>query len=431
MKTIRLRKRTGFTTFRMRLLYYFLYPFFHCRAPLTEELSQTEEPVVFVPNHYNIFGPLSFLHSVALKYSTWMNVDIITPETAIKTVEPGLRRLLPFLGDRSIAWLCRKAAWLTCSIQIKFSPIPVDRNHPASLLTTIRRSMAAMTDGDSLLIFPETGLPEYSLTSVTPFFPAFATIGQVYYRKTGRNLRFIPCYIDAQHRLIRFGDSVTWQGTAASAGDENQRVSEEVNRRIRDMAAASRGEGKEKSSPRSPALLLCNMLRLGLLVPLFLLLSRGKAFPAGLLYLAGEALRHLFHFKASRTLHASSGAPFLLSRALTVAANVRAAFFLSGLELTASWVPWAMVLHGAVLLLLPMLCRLLRCGWAGSCYTDQLAAALTGFFCAIGLLLPAPAPLLRLLAPPVALLLLLSVCQSVILQRRILSLRRATVTSPA
>ncbi len=431
MKPIRLRKRIGFTTLGLRLIYYFLYPFFHCRAPLTEELKQSDEPVVFVPNHYNIFGPISFLHSVALNYSTWMSEEIITPETAVKHVEPGIRQFFPFLGDRAIAWLCKRAAFLTCSIQTRFSPIPVDRDRPSTLLTTMRQSIAALNRGESLLIFPETGLPQYSVTSVTPFFPGFATIGQIYYRKTGRNLRFIPCYIDAQHRVIRFGEPVVYQPDRAAA-DESERVSEELNRRVRSMAAASRGETEEKSNPRSRSLLhLCNGARLGLLIPLFLLLTRGEATPAGVLYLAGEALRILFHYIASRSFVSTSGLPFLLSRIITCAANTCSVLYLHATRLTSVWLPGAVLLHSMAMLLVPLLSRLFRHGWAGSTHADRVAAGWLGFFCTLGLLLPGPAAsMLPWLSLPVLLLLFVSVCKSFCFQKRILLVEEGSVTSP-
>ena len=90
MKTIKLRKRSGFDTLGMRIIYHVLYFFFHCRATLPAFLKDDDEPVVFVANHYNVFGPVSFILSVPLPYGIWMNEDIINPESTAKTFAPGM-----------------------------------------------------------------------------------------------------------------------------------------------------------------------------------------------------------------------------------------------------------------------------------------------------------------------------------------------------
>lgn len=319
MKVIRLRKRPGFDTFGMRIVYWVLYLFFHCRLVFSPGYPEDDEPVVFVANHYNAFGPISFILSVPLLSSVWVNEDIISPETAAKTFYPGIKSIVPFLWEGAIRWICKKLGQLACDLLYRFKAIPVDRDHPARLISTMRQSVAALEEGQNLIIFPETGLPEYSLTSVTPFFSGFATVGSVYYRKTKKPLRFCPCFIDEQHHTIRFGEIVTYQPEGTVIAEESARVSDELNLRIREMAAASRQSPREKSTPvRRTILFFCNLLRMTLIVPLIILLSLNNLHVSAILYAVSQGLSVLFNATVSRSYAASNHLPFLLSHALSL-----------------------------------------------------------------------------------------------------------------
>ena len=203
MRELKYKERPGFDTRTMRWLYRVLYPFFHCRVNLPAELRDSEEPVVFIGNHYNVFGPVSFILSMPVVARAWINVELVQEDTAGEALHSGMAKLLPFLGEKPRNWLCARIAHMGCGTLARLGVIPVDRNRPSTLISTMRQSLQALQEGQNLVIFPEVGLPEYSLTSVTPFYSGFATLGRLYYRKTGRTLRFCPCYIDEQHHQIR------------------------------------------------------------------------------------------------------------------------------------------------------------------------------------------------------------------------------------
>ena len=382
MKAIKLSKRPGFETFGMRAVYRLLYLFFHCRLLSEHNLPEDGEPVVFVANHYNVFGPVSFILSVPLLYSVWVNEDIITPETAAKTFHPGVRSLVPFLGEKAIHWVCEKLGRLACRILVRFKAIPVDRNNPGRLISTMRQSVAALSEGQSLLIFPEVGLPEYSLTSVTPFFSGFATIGSVYYRKTGKALRFCPCYIDEQHHTIRFGELITYQAEGTAIKEESQRVSDALNLRIQEMAAASRRSPREKSTPvRRTIIFFCNLLRLLLLIPLIVLLSLPNPETSLILYAISQGLRILFNATVSRSYAASNHLSFLMSHALGMVTDICMLLYLVSLRPALRWLLLALVLSFFITVLSNFI-SLVRTRWcAGVNYFDTLSAHLICFLC--------------------------------------------------
>jgi hypothetical protein len=210
---------------------------------------------------------------------------------------------------------------------------------------------------------------------VTPFYSAFAVLGRLYYRKTGRTLRFCPCYIDEQHRQIRLGEIVTYD-PEADQQTEPDRVSEELNRRIREMAAESRGVEKEQSTPvRRTILFFCNLLRLLLLIPLLAMVSLPNLRAALILFLISEGLRVLFN--AVGTTYLSSNRPsFLVSHGISILTDLEMTAWLAAGTPHIRWIVYALIANGAAILISNVAAfhRFGRC--AGVNYFDSLASNL-------------------------------------------------------
>lgn len=386
MKKVKMKNRPGFETRCMRWVYRILYPYFHCRVTMTEELTESTEPVVFIANHYDIFGPPSFVLSMPFVASIWINEELISEESALENLTPTLRRLFPFLSRRMQDWLCRKAAWLSCHVLTRFGAIPVDRNRPSKLVSTMRQSILALEEGRNLLIFPEIGLPEYSLTSVTPFFPGFAMLGHLYYRKTGKNLRFCPCYIDEQHHRIRTGEMTVCNPDAPDVTAEAERVSGELNEKIREMAAESRGLEKEKerenSSPvRRTILFFCNLLRFLLLIPLLTMLGLPNPPLILVFYLISQGLRITFNAVASMTYLSSNRFSSLLSRGIGVVTDISVLAYLTAVNPRMNWLLYTLILNAAVFLISNIRSAVLWQRCAGINYFDTLSANLVLVVC--------------------------------------------------
>ena len=103
---VKLKDRPGFETLGMRNLYRALYPFFHCKCEFPEEITCSDEPTVFIANHYSVFGPISFILSVPFVHCAWMNEDLVTPEKTEGAVYQGVKEVFPFLKPRFIRKIC-------------------------------------------------------------------------------------------------------------------------------------------------------------------------------------------------------------------------------------------------------------------------------------------------------------------------------------
>lgn len=231
------RERHGFQGWQNRALAWVLSPFFRCRCRIPEHLAILEEPVVFVSNHYEIFGPLAMVVSLPLKFRFWSNSIILEPTKHIEKMAPDARRAMPLLPLGVIRWML---TWLTPVWEKAIrclEPIPVYKQDVGLQRASIRRSVDCMLRGDHIVLFPETAVPYYSNGSVTPFHRSFALIGEYYRRATGKQAAFVPVYVDRWRRRITFGEVVRYgDGDPVTVCGQ---VCDEVRGRILAMAEAA------------------------------------------------------------------------------------------------------------------------------------------------------------------------------------------------
>lgn len=232
---VALRDRIGFSSTYMRNLYRIVFPFFHCKCQPSHRLIHSKEPVVLVCNHYEIFGPLAVVTSLPMRFRFWSNDEAVHPADHVDRLFPALRKILPFLSVRQARALFLRVCPVLASVYRQLDPIIVRQNSPREIITTMRDSVSALMKGESILIFPEDGIPSYAIGGINSFVEGFAMVGEFYRRKTGKDLHFIPMYVDKYRRQIHFGEDVVYS-TSDPTG-ESQRVSQALHRQMTAMAA--------------------------------------------------------------------------------------------------------------------------------------------------------------------------------------------------
>lgn len=120
--------------------------------------------------------------------------------------------------------------------------IPVFRNTPSKLNVTMRMSVEALQAGDNLLIFPENPDADYqghgyARGKVGTMFTGFATIGHLYWRRTGKRCRFLPVYAHQRSRTITFGDEILFDPDRPLS-EECERIAAEATRQMEAICAA-------------------------------------------------------------------------------------------------------------------------------------------------------------------------------------------------
>jgi hypothetical protein len=234
-----LKNRCGFETKGMKALGYFLKPFFGCTCDVPDYIRELNEPVIFVCNHYELFGPAAVALSLPVKFRPWTNSIVVNATESVEKMIVGFQHTFPFLSENGARKALTALAPKLERVMGHFSPIAVYHDSLAKQMRAIDQSVDALLAGDNIVLFPETALPKYSKGRVTEFFRSFALIGEYYRRRTGGSAIFCPLYVDKKHRKLCFGQLVRYG--QEKAVQECERIVHDTRSQILAMADQALG----------------------------------------------------------------------------------------------------------------------------------------------------------------------------------------------
>lgn len=218
-----------------------LRPFFRHELKGIEHIVQDENnPLVFLCNHGEIYGPVAAMLFIPVPIRPWVisNMTVNTQEVA-KYLYQYTFGPMTWLGPARM-WISRMLGVISVWAMRQLEAIPVYRHKPRELMTTFRRSVEAMEAGDNLLIFPEnpdaTEIPGYQHGGMGDMFRGFPMLAQIYYNRTGKRCRFLPMYAHKGLRTLSFGEAILYNPDNEPLR-ERDRIVEEATGQMRAMAA--------------------------------------------------------------------------------------------------------------------------------------------------------------------------------------------------
>jgi hypothetical protein len=176
---------------------------------LNRENLPDENPAIFISNHAATLGPIAVMSSLPVRVYPWVVSDMMEWDKAAEYlrrdfVEKQLHVPPPY--DLTLAALTSK---ISVPLFHYWECIPVWKG--SALPETYRLSIEALVQGKNLLIFPEDPKQEMNeLFMMTPFYKGFTRLGEMYYERTKRILRFFPLAVHPAARKIKAGKPVSY-----------------------------------------------------------------------------------------------------------------------------------------------------------------------------------------------------------------------------
>lgn len=194
-----------------------LRPFYrHKLIGLDNWKSNSDTPCIFVCNHGEIYGPVVTTLYLPFPYRPWVTNEVLERDAIVDRVCNGALKYKPIFHPRIDRFLVSHiAAPIMIRVLGGVNPIPVYQDDPHKLISTFRKTVQAMKDGDNVLVFPEDSSTSpngrYAREGVSEFFTGFVMIAQLYHRQTGRCPLFVPIYANRKARTITFCQPVRYQ----------------------------------------------------------------------------------------------------------------------------------------------------------------------------------------------------------------------------
>ena len=175
------------------------------RADTVYEVPTGDEPVVFVSNHASINGPLMMTFYFNRKCRIWAISEALdktrTKSYAFHDVLVG--------ESRRHFWFWKFMAGI---VKVMLPPILIYNTitvyRDKRILETFRNSTEALKQGYDIVVFGES-TERYS-EYVNEIQPGFVGLGRMYFRQTGKRLKFYPVYLNKENMLISVGSPIEY-----------------------------------------------------------------------------------------------------------------------------------------------------------------------------------------------------------------------------
>ena len=190
-----------------------------------------DEPVIIVANHCQMNGPIACeLYFPGNRY-TWcagqmMNIKEV-PAYAYEdfwSQKPRLSR--PFY--RVLSYIIAPLASFVLG-----SANTIAVYHDSRVITTFRTTVSKLSEGARVVIFPEHDVKYNNI--IYEFQNRFIDIARLYYKRTGKELSFVPLYIAPKLKSMHLGKPIRFSAEAP-IDEERRRVCGYLMHEITDIA---------------------------------------------------------------------------------------------------------------------------------------------------------------------------------------------------
>lgn len=168
--------------------------------------NMPEEPSLYIGNHAQAYGPLV----CEAYFPGRKNIWCIGQMMKLKEVPAYAYEDFWHLKPKWIRWFFKLVSYIIapiCSyVMSRADTIAVYKD--ARLMATYRETMSALEDNINVIIFPESRTEFNNI--VNEFQDKFIDVARLYYRKTGKKVKFVPMYNAAKLKKVVFGKPIEY-----------------------------------------------------------------------------------------------------------------------------------------------------------------------------------------------------------------------------
>lgn len=165
--------------------------------------GEIQNNCIFISNHSAANGPLMLTLNLPFKFVPWGISDMCQGYRVRRRylIDVFYRQKLKYSKFRSFL-IGTLFAIISGYIYKNNGVIATFTN--ASLKDTMKRSISKLEQGENILIFPEDSSKGY-FEVLTKYYPGFAMLSKLYFKKTQADLPVYPIYISKKKKIIIIG----------------------------------------------------------------------------------------------------------------------------------------------------------------------------------------------------------------------------------
>ncbi len=193
-----------------------------------------EEPSIIVGNHCQINGPIACELYFPVSRYTWCAGQMMK----LKTVPAYAFEDFWSQKPRWTHWFYKTISVLIAPLSVcvfnNSKTIGVYRD--TRILSTFKNTVKLLGEGEHIVIFPEQNV-EYNHI-IYDFQDKFIDVAKLYYKKTGKELQFVPLYIAPKLKKMYLGKPIRFCAEN-DIDSERQRIKEYLMKEVTDLACSA------------------------------------------------------------------------------------------------------------------------------------------------------------------------------------------------
>lgn len=200
----------------------------HRMVDLDHVKLDPDNPVVFLGNHAEIYGPIASALCFPVPVRFWVISRMMFKKKDVRAYlyenTFSKKTYLPIFVRKLLAWYL---GWLSVNVMNALRAIAVYRDSPMKLRQTLRESVEALEQGENLMIFPEHPEGKYVKGGISELSPGFVMLAEAWWKKTGKKMRMMPVFANREKRTFTFGEEIVYEPENGYAA-EQERILEEA-----------------------------------------------------------------------------------------------------------------------------------------------------------------------------------------------------------
>lgn len=200
-----------------------LVRFFYPETEVVGVENLPEEPVIVVGNHTQMNGPIVSELYYPGKHYIWCAGEMMH----LKEVPAYAYQDFWSQKPRHIRWFYKLLSYIIAplSVCVFNNANTIGVYHDARMVSTFRQTTERLKEGASVIIFPEHDVPHNHI--LCEFQDRFVDVARIYYKKTGKEISFVPMYIAPSLKKVYLGRPLRFCATNPAA-EERKRICEHL-----------------------------------------------------------------------------------------------------------------------------------------------------------------------------------------------------------
>ena len=190
-----------------------------------------DEPVMVVGNHTQMNGPIACeLYFPGNRY-TWCAGEMMH----LKDVPAYAYKDFWSNKPKYIRWFYKLLSYIIAplSVCVFNNAQTIGVYHDARIISTFKQTVQRLQEGSSVVIFPEHDVPHNHI--ICQFQDKFIDIAKLYYKRTKKELAFVPLYIAPTLKKMYLGKPIRFCA-ANPMEEERTRICEYLMKEITEIA---------------------------------------------------------------------------------------------------------------------------------------------------------------------------------------------------